>query len=145
MFLSLESNRARQPSMRTASGRLRPGGPSAEVKGLPMRVDAVLPASGLLLKRDPGVPLVYLGFAVLLVGGGLSLVATRQLWAIAAEGNLSAGGLCNRNLAACATELPELLERGVVTRNSTQNGSESDVDDELRQRANNAMGLGWPG
>jgi len=56
---------------------------------------------------------VYLGFAVLLVGGGLSLVATRQLWAIAADGTLSVGGLCNRNLAAFATELPELLERVV--------------------------------
>ena len=62
---------------------------------------------------------------MLLVGGGLSLVATRQLWAIAAEGNLSAGGLCNRNLAAFATELPELLERVVASSRSTQNGSES--------------------
>ena len=90
-----------------------------------MRVDAVLPASGLLLKRDPGVPLVYLGFAVLLMGGGLSLVATRQLWAIAADGTVSVGGLCNRNLAAFATELPELLERVVGTSSATQNDSES--------------------
>ena len=90
-----------------------------------MRVDAVLPASGLLLKRDPGVPLVYLGFAVLLVGGGLSLVATRQLWAIAAYGSLSVGGLCNRNLAAFATELPRLLERVVDAGPPAQNESES--------------------
>ena len=74
----------------------------------------MLPASGLLLKRDPGVPLVYLGFAVLLVGGGLSLVATRQLWAIAADETLSVGGLCNRNLAAFSTELPQLLKQVVV-------------------------------
>ena len=71
---------------------LRPGGPAEEVRGLPLRVDSVLPASGLLLKRDPGVPLVYLGFAVTLLGGGLSLVATRQLWAIAADGQLHVGG-----------------------------------------------------
>ena len=80
---------------------------------MPMRVDAVLPASGLLIKRDPGVPLVYLGFAVLLVGGGLSLVATRQIWAIAIDGNLNVGGLCNRNLAAFATELPQLMQQVV--------------------------------
>jgi cytochrome c biogenesis protein len=79
-----------------------------------MRVDSVLPASGLLLKRDPGVPLVYLGFAVLLVGGGLSLVATRQLWAIATDGTLSVGGLCNRNLAAFANELPLLVQQVVA-------------------------------
>ena len=78
--------------------------------GMHLRVGSVLPASGLLLKRDPGVPLVYLGFAVLLVGGGLSLIATRQLWAIAANGQLHVGGLCNRNLAAFAEELPLLLQ-----------------------------------
>jgi len=72
-------------------------------------VASVLPASGLLLKRDPGVPLVYLGFAVTLLGGGLSLVATRQLWAIADDDQLHVGGLCNRNLAAFAQELPGLL------------------------------------
>ena len=72
-----------------------------------------MPASGLLLKRDPGVPLGYLGFAVLLVGGGLSLVATRQMWAIAADGTLSLGGLCNRNLAAFANELPQLMQQVV--------------------------------
>ena len=73
VFLSLESEQG-PATVFDADGqqvaRLRPGGPSVEVKGLPMRVDAVMPASGLLLKRDPGVPLVYLGFAVLLVGGG---------------------------------------------------------------------------
>jgi cytochrome c biogenesis protein len=90
---------------------LRPGGPAADVKGLPMRVNSVLPASGLLLKRDPGVPLVYLGFAVMLIGGGLSLIATRQLWAIASEGQLHVGGLCNRNLTAFAKELPSLLKQ----------------------------------
>jgi cytochrome c biogenesis protein len=91
-------------------GRLRPGGAAEEVRGLPIRVESVLPASGLLLKRDPGVPLVYSGFAVALLGGGLSLVATRQLWAIAEAGRLHVGGLCNRNLTGFAAELPALLE-----------------------------------
>ena len=89
---------------------LRPGGDAAEVKGLPLRVTSVLPASGLLLKRDPGVPLVYLGFAVTLLGGGLSLIATRQIWAIADDDKLHVGGLCNRNLSAFAAELPLILQ-----------------------------------
>ena len=80
-----------------------------KVNDLPLRMASVLPASSLLLKRDPGVPLVYLGFAVLMVGGGMSLVSTRQLWAVAEQGQLHVGGLCNRNLTAFAMELPKLL------------------------------------
>ena len=85
------------------------GGEAQEVKGLPLRVAGVLPASGILLKRDPGVPLVYAGFALALLGGGLSLIATRQLWAVVEADALHVGGLCNRNLPAFARELPALL------------------------------------
>ncbi|MFN6132516.1 MAG: cytochrome c biogenesis protein ResB [Synechococcaceae cyanobacterium] len=95
----------------TLLGRLSPGGEPLDVRGLPVRLVSVLPASGILLKRDPGVPLVYAGFAVALLGGGLSLVATRQLWAVAEPdlGRLHLAGLCNRNLPALAAELPALL------------------------------------
>jgi len=89
--------------------RLVPGGDPQEVRGIPLRLVGVLPASGILLKRDPGVPLVYGGFAVALLGGGLSLIATRQLWAVAEAGQLHLAGLCNRNLTAFAAELPLLL------------------------------------
>ena len=96
-------------------GQISPGGEALEVKGLPIRVASVLPASGILLKRDPGVPLVYAGFAIALAGGGLSLVAPRQLWAIAEEGpgpgQLHVAGLCNRNLTGFAAELPQLLSQ----------------------------------
>ena len=89
--------------------RLERGGEAVEVRGIPIRLAGVLPASGILLKRDPGVPLVYAGFAVALLGGGLSLVATRQIWAVTEADRLHLAGLCNRNLTAFAAELPLLL------------------------------------
>ena len=92
-------------------GTLVPGGSATDIAGIPLRVAGVVPASGLLLKRDPGVPLVYAGFAIALAGGALSLIATRQLWAIAdpEHQKLHVAGLCNRNLAAFSRELPALL------------------------------------
>ena len=92
-------------------GTLVPGGSAEEIAGIPLRIAGVVPASGLLLKRDPGVPLVYAGFAIALAGGALSLIATRQLWAIAEpeQQKLHVAGLCNRNLAAFSRELPALL------------------------------------
>lgn len=111
-------------------GQLPVGGAAQEVRGLPVRLLSVLPASGILLKRDPGVPLVYAGFAVALLGSGLSLVTTRQLWAIAEEpgpaaagsavpgsavpGRLHLAGLCNRNLPALAADLPLLLQEALA-------------------------------
>lgn len=89
--------------------RIVPGGEAVEVRGLPIRVASILPASGILLKRDPGVPLVYSGFAVTLLGGALSLIATRQLWAVADDGRLHVAGLCNRSLTGFAASLPQLL------------------------------------
>ena len=92
-------------------GSLIPGAEATEIEGIPLKVAGVVPASGILLKRDPGVPLVYGGFGIALLGGALSLIATRQLWAIAEPSSqkLHVGGLCNRNLTALATELPALL------------------------------------
>ncbi len=90
-------------------GLLTVGGESQEILGLPLRIADVMPASGLLIKRDPGVP-----FGVRRLchhpagGGGLSLIATRQLWAISESGRLHIAGLCNRNLVAFADELPKL-------------------------------------
>jgi cytochrome c biogenesis protein len=105
---------------------LQPGGEPVEVQGLPIRVAGVLPASGILLKRDPGVPLVYSGFAIALLGGGLSLGATRQLWAVEEQRDggrrLHAAGLCNRNLTAFARELPTLLEGIETPEESPQQG-----------------------
>ena len=91
-------------------GALRVDGPPLDVNGLPIRITHVLPASGLLIKRDPGVPLVYTGFAVALLGGGLSVLASRKLWAVAAQGRLHVAGISNRDVVSFGEALPRLLD-----------------------------------
>ncbi|MYK07419.1 MAG: cytochrome C biogenesis protein CcsB, partial [Synechococcus sp. SB0670_bin_20] len=91
-------------------GALRVAGPPLDVDGLPIRITHVLPASGLLIKRDPGVPLVYTGFAVALLGGGLSVLASRKLWAVAAQGKLHVAGISNRDVVGFGEALPRLLD-----------------------------------
>lgn len=91
-------------------GALRVDGPPLDIDGLPIRITHVLPASGLLIKRDPGIPLVYTGFAVALLGGGLSVLDSRKLWAVAAQGQLHVAGISNRNVVGFGEVLPRLLD-----------------------------------
>ncbi len=82
-----------------------------EIKGSLLKVINVIPSSGLLLKRDPGVPLVYTSFAIILVGGCLSIISTKKIWALHEEDKplIYIGGLSNRNLSGFSKELPKYI------------------------------------
>ncbi len=72
----------------------------------------ILPSSGILLKYDPGVPIVYIGFAISLIGSIFSVVSTKQLWVIAEkESNLlHIGGSANRNSIGFARQFPLIVK-----------------------------------
>ena len=71
----------------------------------------IIPSSGLLLKHDPGVPLVYLSFAIILIGGSLSIISTKKIWVLHEKEKslIYIGGLSNRNLSGLSKELPKLI------------------------------------
>ena len=83
----------------------------AEVKGTLIKLINIIPSSGLLLKRDPGVPLVYTSFAIILLGGSLSLISTKKLWVLYEKEKslIYIGGLSNRNLSGLSKELPKFI------------------------------------
>tara|TARA_B100000965_G_scaffold103204_1_gene84980 strand:- start:1998 stop:3278 length:1281 start_codon:yes stop_codon:yes gene_type:complete len=83
----------------------------AEVKESLIKIINIIPSSGLLLKRDPGVPLVYTSFAIILIGGSLSLISTKKLWIIHEKEKslIFIGGLSNRNLFGLSKELPKFI------------------------------------
>ena len=82
-----------------------------KVKGALIKIINIIPSSGLLLKHDPGVPLVYLSFAIILIGGSLSIISTKKIWVLYEneKSMIYIGGLSNRNLSGLSKELPNLI------------------------------------
>ncbi|AAZ58480.1 putative c-type cytochrome biogenesis protein Ccs1 [Prochlorococcus marinus str. NATL2A] len=82
-----------------------------KVKGALIKIINIIPSSGLLLKHDPGVPFVYLSFAIILIGGSLSIISTKKIWVLHEneKSMIYIGGLSNRNLSGLSKELPNLI------------------------------------
>ncbi len=82
-----------------------------KVKESLIKIINIIPSSGLLLKHDPGVPIVYLSFAIILIGGSLSIIATKKIWVLheKEKSMIYIGGLSNRNLSGLSKELPNLI------------------------------------
>jgi cytochrome c biogenesis protein len=79
------------------------------VDGLKLVLGDLKGSTGLELKTDPGVPLVYAGFAGLMVTSFLSLLSHSQVWAIQEETSIIIGGKTNRAKEEFRTELNEVL------------------------------------
>ena len=61
-----------------------------------MEVEAMVGSSGLQLKVDPGIPLVYGGFAMIILSTFLSVLPFNQIWAVVEGDTLHVGGATNR-------------------------------------------------
>ncbi len=83
----------------------------AIVKETLIKIINIIPSSGLLLKRDPGVPIVYTSFAIILIGGSLSIISTNKIWVLHEKehSKIYIGGLSNRNLSGLSKEMPVFI------------------------------------
>jgi cytochrome c biogenesis protein len=86
-------------------------GMSAEVNGVKLYIDEVIGSTGLQIKADPGIPLVYLGFGLLMLGVVMSYVSHSQIWALQQDGRLYVGGRTNRAQVAFEREIIEILDK----------------------------------
>ncbi len=71
-------------------------GMSAEVNGVTLRVLELVGSTGLQIKADPGIPLVYAGFGLLMLGVVMSYISHSQIWALQQDGQFYIGGKTNR-------------------------------------------------
>jgi len=85
-------------------------GMATTVNGVTLRLVDVIGSTGLQIKADPGIPLVYAGFGLLMLGVMMSYVSHSQVWALVQDGILYVGGRTNRAQVAFERELLTLLE-----------------------------------
>ena len=91
-------------------GVRRPGsGKALNVEGVDVYVDGIVAASGMEMKADPGVPLVYAGFGGMCITTVLSYLSHSQVWAAQIGGDVVVGGQTNRAKVAFEVELEEAV------------------------------------
>ncbi len=88
---------------------IRPGMPT-QINGVTLKVLEVIGSTGLQIKADPGIPLVYTGFALLMLGVVMSYVSHSQIWALQDGDRFFVGGKTNRAQVSFEREVLSILD-----------------------------------
>ncbi|BAZ37367.1 ResB-like protein [Calothrix sp. NIES-4101] len=99
-------------------------GMSTQVNGVTLKLIDIIGSTGLQIKADPGIPIVYSGFAILMTGVAMSYFSHSQIWALQKEGRLYVGGKTNRAQVAFEKEVLEVLN--LLDVSATSNGAIND-------------------
>ncbi|BAY49236.1 ResB family protein [Scytonema sp. HK-05] len=86
-------------------------GMSTQVNGVTLKILDIIGSTGLQIKADPGIPIVYTGFALLMLGVTMSYFSHSQIWALQKDGRLYVGGKTNRAQVAFEREMLEILDK----------------------------------
>ena len=95
-----------------------------------IKIIEIIPSSGLLIKYDPSIPIIYLGFGLLMITSTLSYLPYTQIWIVKNKKkhekikNIFIGGTTNRGKIQLEIEFENLiryLERNLKTNNIVNN------------------------
>jgi cytochrome c biogenesis protein len=100
-------------------------GMSTQVNGVTLKILDVVGSTGLQIKSDPGIPMVYTGFACLMAGLVMSYFSHSQVWALQENNRLYVGGKTNRAQVAFEREILEVLDSLNVSRQDKPGIAES--------------------
>lgn len=85
-------------------------GMAVDVKGLKLSIVDLIGSTGLQVKADPGIPIVYLGFGLLMLGVIMSYISHSQIWGLEKDGAVYIGGRTNRAQVSFEREFLGILE-----------------------------------
>lgn len=85
-------------------------GMATEVNGVRLTLAELVGSTGLQIKADPGIPIVYTGFGLLMISVMMSYVSHSQVWALQQGKTLYIGGRTNRAQVAFEREVLEVLD-----------------------------------
>ncbi|MGF1482025.1 MAG: cytochrome c biogenesis protein [Cyanophyceae cyanobacterium] len=81
------------------------------INGVNLKVIDLIGSTGLQIKADPGVPFVYTGFGLLMVGVVMSYISYSQIWVLQSGDRFYIGGRTNRAQVGFEREFVETIER----------------------------------
>ena len=70
----------------------------------------ILSSTGIQIKSDPGIPIIYLGFGILMFSTLISYVSYSQIWMIIEIGELLIGGNTTRAILDFEFEFSKLFK-----------------------------------
>ncbi|MDJ1179667.1 cytochrome c biogenesis protein [Roseofilum sp. BLCC_M91] len=86
-------------------------GMDIEVNGVTLKVLEVIGSTGLQIKSDPGIPVVYTGFGLLMIAVVMSYFSHSQIWALQSGDNFYVGGKTNRAQVTFEQEVLKILDQ----------------------------------
>ena len=84
-------------------------GDNMRLNGHSIRIADIISSTGLQIKSDPGIPLVYFGFSFLMLSIILSYFSYSQIWAIKDNKNLYLSGRTNRAIYSFEQQITKMV------------------------------------
>ncbi len=85
-------------------------GQSVPIDGINIKLIDIIGSTGLQIKADPGVPIVYTGFALLMIGVVMSYFSHSQIWALEQEDKFYFGAKTNRAQVSFEREMLGVID-----------------------------------
>jgi cytochrome c biogenesis protein len=86
-------------------------GQSVAIDGVNVKLINIIGSTGLQIKADPGIPIVYTGFGLLMLGVVMSYFSHSQIWALSIENKFYFGGKTNRAQVSFERDIIRVIEQ----------------------------------